>query len=121
MENQKETKEIQKDPAIQADQETLARSVQEDERQDLLDEKVADALQELDAGAAPVGEEKPEEPADAEPALQTADSDPEPQTVAPEIIQQTIDAEESQETLDTRVLRDFDEGILTIDRVGVIR
>lgn len=121
MENQKEIKETQNDPAIQADQETLARSVQEDERQDMLDEKVADALQELDAGAAHVGEEKPEEPADSEPAPQTADPALEPQTVDPEIIQQTIDAEESQETLDTRVLRDFDEGILTIDRVGVIR
>ena len=41
--------------------------------------------------------------------------------VSDEIVQQTIDAEEKQETIDTRVLRDFDEGIITFGRDGVIR
>ena len=121
MENQKETKETRKESANPVDQETLDRSVQEDVRQDMLDEKVADALQELDKEPAAIEEGTPEEAAEPETSQQAADPETTQQTVDPEIIQQTIDAEESQETLDTRVLRDFDEGILTIDRVGVIR
>ncbi len=103
MDNPKEAPETTAEKAVTADQETLARDVQEDELQKILDEEVADTLQSGGAEAGSSGEEAPEE------------------AVAPEIVQQTIDAEEMQETLDTRVLRDFDDGIITIDRVGVIR
>ncbi len=85
--------------AVKADQETLQRSQQEDELQDMLDEKVADTLLNSDM------------------EVETSDET----DVSDEIVQQTIDAEEMQETLDTRVLRDFDEGIITFDRSGIIR
>ena len=84
---------------IIADQETLQRSQQEDELQDMLDEKVADTLLNSDM------------------EVETSDET----DVSGEIVQQTIDAEEMQEALDTRVLRDFDEGIITFDRSGIIR
>ena len=103
MDNPKEAPETTAEKAVTADQETLARDVQEDELQEILDEEVADTLQSAGAEAGHSGEEAPEA------------------AIAPEIVQQTIDAEEMQETLDTRVLRDFDDGIITIDRVGVIR
>ena len=103
MENQKETQEAPASGAATADQETLARSLQEDELQDILDEKVSDTLLNSEMEVNTAGEDEPEE------------------TVSPEIVQQTIDAEEMQETLDTRVLRDFDEGIITFDRGGIIR
>ena len=89
--------------AVTADQETLARSMQEDELQDMLDEKVADTLLNSDM------------------EVETDEEGPAEEAVSEEIVQQTIDAEEMQETLDTRVLRDFDEGIITFDRGGVIR
>ena len=89
--------------AVAADQETLARSMQEDELQDMLDEKVADTLLNSDM------------------EVETDEEGPAEEAVSEEIVQQTIDAEEMQETLDTRVLRDFDEGIITFDRGGVIR
>ncbi len=89
--------------AITADQETLARSIQEDKLQDILDEKVSDTLLKSEMEIETSGENGPEN------------------AVSPEIVQQTIDAEKMQETLDTRVLRDFDEGIITIDRGGIIR
>ena len=99
-------KEVQEAPSageVQADQETLQRSVQEDELQEMIDEKVADTLLNSDL------------------EVETSDvSNPE-EAVSGEIVQQTIDAEEMQETLDTRVLRDFDEGIITFDRGGIIR
>ena len=84
------------------DQETLARSLREDELQDMLDEKVEDTLLNSDM------------------EVETSDEEAE-EAIDPEMVQQTIDAEEMQETLDTRVLRDFDEGIITFDRGGVIR
>ena len=86
-----------------ADQETLVRGLQEDELQDIIDEKVADTLLNSDMEVDTSETDAPEEP------------------VSQEIVQQTIDAEESQEALDTRVLRDFDEGIITFDGDGVIR
>ena len=89
--------------AVTADQETVARSLQEDELQDILDEKVADTLLNSDM------------------EVETSDEDAPEEAVSEEIVQQTIDAEEMQEMLDTRVLRDFDEGIITFDRGGVIR
>ena len=85
-----------------ADQETLVRGLQEDELQDIIDEKVADTLLNSDM------------------EVDTSETDA-PEPVSQEIVQQTIDAEESQEALDTRVLRDFDEGIITFDGDGVIR
>ena len=103
MENRKEAQEAPVTEEVKADQETLARSEQEDELQDMLDEKVADTLLSSELEVKTSGEEEPEE------------------TVSPEIVQQTIDAEEMQETLDTRVLRDFDEGIITFDRGGIVR
>ena len=103
MENRKEAQEAPVTEEVKADQETLARSEQEDELQDMLDEKVADTLLSSELEVETSGEEEPEEP------------------VSPEIVQQTIDAEEMQETLDTRVLRDFDEGIITFDRGGIVR
>ena len=94
-------KEVQPpvETVIIADQETLQRSQQEDELQDMLDEKVADTLLNSDM------------------EVETSDET----DVSGEIVQQTIDAEEMQEALDTRVLRDFDEGIITFDRSGIIR
>ena len=94
-------KEVQPpvETVIIADQETLQRSQQEDELQDMLDEKVADTLLNSDM------------------EVETSDEE----DVSGEIVQQTIDAEEMQEALDTRVLRDFDEGIITFDRSGIIR
>ena len=100
-------KETPKAPAAAAaapvDQETLERSLQEDELQDMLDEKVADTLLNSDM------------------EVETSDEDAPEEAINREIVQQTIDAEEMQETLDTRVLRDFDEGIITFDRAGIIR
>lgn len=94
-------KEVQPpvETVIIADQETLQRSQQEDELQDMLDEKVADTLLNSDM------------------EVETSDET----DVSGEIVQHTIDAEEMQEALDTRVLRDFDEGIITFDRSGIIR
>ena len=103
MENQKETLEASVAAAVKADQETIARSVQEDELQDMLDEKVADTLLNSEIEVEVTDEGAPEEP------------------INEEIVQQTIDAEEMQEAIDTRVLRDFDEGIITFDRGGVIQ
>ncbi len=103
MDNQKETPKAPAAGALTPDQETLARSMQEDELQEKLDEKVADTLLNSDMEVETSGDAAPED------------------AVAPEIVQQTIDAEEMQESLDTRVLRDFDEGIITIDRGGIIR
>ena len=103
MENQKETLEASVAAAVKADQETIARSVKEDELQEILDEKVADTLLNSEMEVDVPDEGSPEE------------------EINEEIVQQTIDAEEMQETLDTRVLRDFDEGIITFDRGGVIR
>ena len=106
MDEQKLTQEAPAAGAATADQETLARSIQEDALQDKLDEKVADTLLNSDMEVETSEEEaSPEEEA----------------AIGPEIVQQTIDAEEMQESLDTRVLRDFDEGIITFDRGGIIR
>ena len=106
MDEQKLTQEAPAAGAVSADQETLAKSIQEDALQDKLDEKVADTLLNSDMEVETSEEEaSPEEEA----------------AVDPEIVQQTIDAEEMQESLDTRVLRDFDEGIITFDRGGIIR
>ena len=85
------------------DQETIERSIQEDELQEKLDEKVADTL------------------LNSEEEVNTSAEDMSEEAITPEIVQQTIDAEEMQAVLDTRVLRDFDEGIITIDRSGIIR
>lgn len=103
MEERKEKQEAPAAKEIRADQETLAKSIQEDELQDRLDEKVADTLLNSEIEVETAGEPDPEE------------------KVSEEIVQQTIDAEEMQETIDTRVLRDFDEGIIIFDRGGVIR
>lgn len=100
MEDKRDIQEVPAE-AVRADQETLARSLREDELQDMLDEKVEDTLLNSD--------------------MEVETSEEGEAAVAPEIVQQTIDAEEMQETLDTRVLRDFDEGIITFDRGGVIR
>ena len=106
MDEQKLTQEAPAAGSVSADQETLAKSIQEDALQDKLDEKVADTLLNSDMEVETSEEEaSPEEEA----------------AVDPEIVQQTIDAEEMQESLDTRVLRDFDEGIITFDRGGIIR
>ena len=53
--------------------------------------------------------------------VETSEEDAPKEAISPEIVQQTIDAEEMQETLDTRVLRDFDEGIISFDHGGIIR
>ena len=106
MDEQKLTQKAPAAGSVSADQETLAKSIQEDALQDKLDEKVADTLLNSDMEVETSEEEaSPEEEA----------------AVDPEIVQQTIDAEEMQESLDTRVLRDFDEGIITFDRGGIIR
>ena len=99
MDNPKEMPEAPAPEEVRADQETLARGMQEDELQEILDEKVADTLLDSDMEVETSGEAE----------------------ISEEIVQQTIDAEEMQETLDTRVLRDFDDGIITFDRDGVIR
>lgn len=103
MEEQKEVLQAPAEGAAAPDQETLQRSLKEDELQDILDEKVADSLLNSDMEVETSEGEAPEE------------------AVSEEIVQQTIAAEESQEVLDTRVLRDFDEGIITFDRGGVIQ
>ena len=103
MEKPNETQKTPAPNAVTPDQETLARSMQEDELQDMLDHKVADTL------------------LSSELEVETSDEAAQEEAIKPEIVQQTIDAEEMQETLDTRVLRDFDEGIITIDREGTIR
>lgn len=103
MDNQKEMQQTPAPETVSADQETLTRSIQEDEMQDMLDEKVADTLLSSDL------------------EIETSDENVPNAAIVTEIVQQTIDAEEMQETLDTRVLRDFDEGIITIDRGGIIR
>ena len=86
-----------------ADQETIERSLQEDELQDRLDEMVSDTLLDSDL------------------EVDITEDDAAEETINPEIIEQTIEAEATQETIDTRVLRDFDEGIITIDRKGTIK
>ena len=103
MENQKEVQQQPVEVVVIADQETLQRSQQQDELQDKLDEKVADTHLNSDMEVDTSTAQSPEE------------------AINEEIVQQTIDAEEMQETLDTRVLRDFDEGIITFDKGGVIR
>ena len=103
MDNQKEPQAAPVAGTVTADQETIVRSVQEDELQEILDEKVADTLLNSEMEVEISEESGPDE------------------AVSEEIVQQTIDAEEMQEAIDTRVLRDFDEGIITLDRGGVIR
>ena len=103
MEIEKESPEAPAAKEVKADQETMVRSLQEDELQDMLDEKVADSLLNSDM------------------EVETSDQAAPEEAVSEEIVQQTIDAEQMQEALDTRVLRDFDEGIITFDRGGVIR
>ena len=103
MDRQKEPQAAPSAEAVTADQETLARSMQEDALQDILDEKVSDTLLNSELEVETSGEAAPDEAIDQE------------------IIQQTIEAEEVQETLDTRVLRDFDEGIITFDRGGIVQ
>ena len=89
--------------AAPADQETLALGLQEDELQDILDEKVADTLLNSDMEVDTSDDGEPEE------------------EIGEEIVLQTIEAEAVQDTLDTRVLRDFDDGIITFGRDGIIR
>ena len=98
MEIEKESPEAPAAKEVKADQETMVRSLQEDELQDMLDEKVADSLLNSDM------------------EVETSDQAAPEEAVSEEIVQQTIDAEQLQEALDTRVLRDFDEGIITFDR-----
>ena len=103
MDNQKNIREAPGARTVTVDQETLTRSREEDKLQDILDKKVADRLQNSGKEAG------------------TSAEDAEEGAIDPEIVHQTIAAEEMQETLDTRVLRDFDEGIITVNRGGVIR
>ena len=103
MEHLNETPDSPAADQFTADQETLARASQEDELQEMLDTKVADSLLGSEMEVEISEEASPEE------------------DIAPEIVQQTIDAEEMQGTLDTRILRDFDEGLITFDRGGVIQ
>ena len=103
MDSQKDLRGAPGARAGTVDQETLARSREEDKLQDILDKKVADRR----LSSRPEAEVSPEDAEDA--------------AINPEIVHQTIAAEEMQEKLDTRVLRDFDEGIITVDRGGVIR
>ena len=103
MDELKETQEAPAPEQVTADQETITRSMQEDAMQDMLDEKVADTLLNSDM------------------EVETSEDGQSEEAVSQEIVQQTIDAEEKQETIDTRVLRDFDEGIITFGRDGVIR
>ena len=104
MEEKKESPEMPE--AAPADSETLSLDTREDALQDILDEKVADTLlsSDMEVDTSDDGEE-------------SAGGD----AVTEEIVHQTIEAEQAQDTLDTRVLRDFDDGIITFGRDGIIR
>ena len=104
MEEKKESPEMPE--AAPADSETLSLDTKEDALQDILDEKVADTLlsSDMEVDTSDDGEESAGEDA-----------------VTEEIVHQTIAAERAQDTLDTRVLRDFDDGIITFGRDGIIR
>ena len=104
MEEKKESPEMPE--AAPADSETLSLDTKEDALQDILDEKVADTLlsSDMEVDTSDDGEESAGEDA-----------------VTEEIVHQTIAAEQAQDTLDTRVLRDFDDGIITFGRDGIIR
>ena len=104
MEEKKESPEMPE--AAPADSETLSLDTKEDALQDILDEKVADTLlsSDMEVDTSDDGEE-------------SANGD----AVTEEIVHQTIAAEQAQDTLDTRVLRDFDDGIITFGRDGIIR
>ena len=104
MEEKKESPEMPE--AAPADSETLSLDTKEDALQDILDEKVADTLlsSDMEVDTSDDGEE-------------SANGD----AVTEEIVHQTIAAERAQDTLDTRVLRDFDDGIITFGRDGIIR
>ncbi len=104
MEEKKESPEMPE--AAPADSETLSLDTREDALQDILDEKVADTLlsSDMEVDTSDDGEE-------------SANGD----AVTEEIVHQTIAAEQAQDTLDTRVLRDFDDGIITFGRDGIIR
>ena len=104
MEEKKESPEMPE--AAPADSETLSLDTREDALQDILDEKVADTLlsSDMEVDTSDDGEE-------------SANGD----AVTEEIVHQTIAAERAQDTLDTRVLRDFDDGIITFGRDGIIR
>ena len=104
MEEKKESPEMPE--AAPADSETLSLDTKEDALQDILDEKVADTLlsSDMEVDTSDDGEE-------------SAGGD----AVTDEIVHQTIAAEQAQDTLDTRVLRDFDDGIITFGRDGIIR
>ena len=104
MEEKKESPEMPE--AAPADSETLSLDTKEDALQDILDEKVADTLlsSDMEVDTSDDGEE-------------SAGGD----AVTEEIVHQTIEAEQAQDTLDTRVLRDFDDGIITFGRDGIIR
>ena len=104
MEEKKESPEMPE--AAPADSETLSLDTREDALQDILDEKVADTLlsSDMEVDTSDDGEESAGEDA-----------------VTEEIVHQTIAAERAQDTLDTRVLRDFDDGIITFGRDGIIR
>ena len=104
MEEKKESPEMPE--AAPADSETLSLDTREDALQDILDEKVADTLlsSDMEVDTSDDGGESAGEDA-----------------VTEEIVHQTIAAEQAQDTLDTRVLRDFDDGIITFGRDGIIR
>ena len=104
MEEKKESPEMPE--AAPADSETLSLDTKEDALQDILDEKVADTLlsSDMEVDTSDDGGESAGEDA-----------------VTEEIVHQTIAAERAQDTLDTRVLRDFDDGIITFGRDGIIR
>ena len=104
MEEKKESPEMPE--AAPADSETLSLDTREDALQDILDEKVADTLlsSDMEVDTSDDGGDSAGEDA-----------------VTEEIVHQTIAAERAQDTLDTRVLRDFDDGIITFGRDGIIR
>ena len=104
MEEKKESPEMPE--AAPADSETLSLDTKEDALQDILDEKVADTLlsSDMEVDTSDDGGDSAGEDA-----------------VTEEIVHQTIAAERAQDTLDTRVLRDFDDGIITFGRDGIIR
>ena len=104
MEEKKESPEMPE--AAPADSETLSLDTKEDALQDILDEKVADTLlsSDMEVDTSDDGGDSAGEDA-----------------VTEEIVHQTIEAEQAQDTLDTRVLRDFDDGIITFGRDGIIR
>ena len=104
MEEKKESPEMPE--AAPADSETLSLDTKEDALQDILDEKVADTLlsSDMEVDTSDDGGDSAGEDA-----------------VTEEIVHQTIAAEQAQDTLDTRVLRDFDDGIITFGRDGIIR